>query len=492
MFSLSHSFSARLSALFLVLILGLGVSLTVLTIQSMVMFNEETEQKLNRTLAHQMAMEFAPFVQDSVDHESIEERIAYLTGINRRIEIYLLGGDGMIKASFIHEGQELKRDRIDTAPLEDFVAGKEVPIAGDDPLSPDRRKPFSASRISMMGMDGCWLYVILGGQEVESTAGMLRNSYIFKTTLRGLLLILLVAAIVGFVLFYWMTGRLRSLSHTIQEFRRGKTAARSRVSGQDEIGVLGQNFNEMADTIVANMEDLRNTDRLRRELIANVSHDLRSPLSTIQGYLETALMKQDELSRDQLREYLDIGLKNTSSLNGLVSQLFELSKLDAKQVEPEMEHFNLAELLQDLVMQFGERARQAGVELELEHPGELDAVYADIGLVERVLGNLIDNAIKYTPEGGKVFVKPANTVEGVRIEVRDTGSGIPEEDLPHIFERFYRVEKSRGRGRGGAGLGLSICKKIVELHGSALSVESRPSEGTAFGFTLPRATMASA
>ncbi|MCB1047462.1 MAG: HAMP domain-containing protein [Calditrichaeota bacterium] len=480
-------FTAQLALLFLVLILGLGFSLSVLTIKAMRMFNDETEQKLNRTLAHEMAMEFAPFLGDRIDVERIEERIAYLTGINRRIEIYLLSSTGMIKASFVSDNQRLERSTVDLAPLKAFERGDAVPILGEDPLSAQRLKPFSATEIEIMGEKHCWLYVILGGQEVENVAGMLSTSYIAKTTLRGLLLILLVTGVVGLLLFTLLTRRLRVLSEVMGDFHQGRLDRRVPAPALDEVGQLGSRFNDMADTIVSNMDELRKTDRLRRELIANVSHDLRSPMASIQGYLETLVMKNDTLGPEDRGRYLDISLQNTRSLGSLVNQLFELSKLDARQVEPEMERFSIAELLQDLVMQYDARAKEAGLILELDRPTALSPVLGDIALVERVLTNLLDNALRYTPAGGRVSIIPADTLQGVRIEVRDTGAGISAEDLPRIFERFFRVEKSRGRGRGGAGLGLAICKKIVELHGGLLEVRSTLEQGTTFAFILPHA-----
>jgi signal transduction histidine kinase len=241
----------------------------------------------------------------------------------------------------------------------------------------------------------------------------------------------------------------------------------------------------MADTIEASVEDLRRTDRLRRELIANVSHDLRSPLAAMQGYLETIMMKHDDLAPDERERYLEIVLRNARSLSTLVGELFELSMLDAHQIEPQREAFSMAELVQDLVMQFTPMAEELNVTLDAELPDHLARVYADIALVERAISNLIDNALRYTPPGGTVRIVPSNEGDAVSVSVIDTGYGIPPEDLPHIFERFYRVEKSRAPDKGGTGLGLAITKKILELHGSTLNVQSIVDRGTTFSFNLP-------
>ena len=171
-------------------------------------------------------------------------------------------------------------------------------------------------------------------------------------------------------------------------------------------------------------------------------------------------------------------------LSKLVSELFELSKLDAKQVQPKPEQFSIAELTQDVVMKLKPQAEKNNVHLEPVFPKEIPLVFADIALMERALSNLIENAIQYTPTNGTVKVVLSNSNQKVRITVSDTGQGIPTQDLPYIFDRFYRVERSRNRTTGGTGLGLSIAKKILELHDSEILVESEVNVGTKFYFDL--------
>ncbi|MFQ5568309.1 MAG: sensor histidine kinase [Rhodothermales bacterium] len=483
---LMHSFYAKLSALFVVLIVTLGMIIAFLCVQSVMMFADEAEQKLNRNLASDLAVRFQPLVQDSIHHRAIRQTIKEMTGINPRIEIYLLGRTGMMKANYlVDSGKQVVQTDLDVEPLNRFISGAEIPILGPDPLNIRRKKPFSAAPIEIMGEKGCYLYVILSSEQYDSAAGMVKNSYIVQTTLAGLGLTLLAAGVIGLVLFGLLTRRLRAMKEVVGAFEQGQLDRRIGITSSDELGQLAASFNQMADTIVANMEDLKRTDRLRRDLIANVSHDLRSPLAAVQGYLETIMIKNDTLSPEKRQEYMDIVLKNTRSLNTLVGELFELSKLDAQQVEPQFEAFSMAELVQDLVMQFQPRAEQLDVSLEADLPKRLSPVYADIGLVERAVSNLIENALRYTPAGGGVRIQPAEEGEAVSVRVIDTGYGIPAEDLPHIFERFYRVEKSRARDKGGTGLGLAIAKKILELHGSTLSVRSVRDKGTTFSFALP-------
>lgn len=359
-----------------------------------------------------------------------------------------------------------------------------MPILGDDPRHIGRKKPFSASTLKIgSDIDG-FLYVILGGEKYDSTIAMIKESYIIRTTAINLGLVFISTGIIGLILFAFLTKRFRKMTTAVKKFEEGEFEKRIDIKSNDEIGQLAKAFNQMADTIVANMDELKRTDQLRRELIANVSHDLRSPLASMQGYLETILMKDSTLSTNDRKKYLQIIYDNTTMLSKLVSELFELSKLDAKQVQPKPEAFSMAELTQDVVMKFKPEAESLKVDLQASLPKDLLMVEADIGMIERALSNFIDNALQYTPEKGTVKVDLSKQNKKVRVVVSDTGVGIPEEQIPLVFERFFRVEKSRSRSSGGTGLGLAIAKRILELHESTISVESVEQEGTTFSFDL--------
>lgn len=482
-----NSFFAKLSALFLVLMVVLGLTVAFLVVRSVVQFSNEAEQKVNMGLAHELAFEFQPLLDRGIDPDSLQARIDRVLGINPRIEIYLVGEDGSLKANFVGAGKAIVRQRVDLRPIEDWIGGKDPPVLGTDPVSSDGLKPFSAAKIEIMG-EASYLYVILGGSRFDSAASMIRDSYIVRATLTGLLIAILVTGAIGVLLFSFLTRRMRAMSEVVSSFEAGNFESRVDVKSTDEIGQLGQTFNQMADTIVTVMDDLKTTDRLRRELVANVSHDLRSPLASIQGYLETIQIKNGDLDPEERKEYIDIVLRNTVSLSNLVGALFELSKLDSEQVKPQNEAFSVSELVQDLVQLFRPEAERVGVELVAVLPENLSLAYGDIALVERVISNLIDNAIRFTPAGGIVRIVPRNQGDHIGVQVIDSGSGIPEEELPYIFDRFYRVEKSRTKRKGGAGLGLAIAKRIVELHGATLDVESSLSCGTTFSFQLPVAS----
>jgi signal transduction histidine kinase len=245
----------------------------------------------------------------------------------------------------------------------------------------------------------------------------------------------------------------------------------------------------MARRIEDQIVKLEDQDRLRREMVANVSHDLRTPLTHLHGYIETLMLKEDSLEPAQRREYLEIALQHAERLGRLVSDLFELAKLDALQEPVECERMPIGELVQDIAQKYRLPAEARGVAFNAELAGELLWISANVGLIERALENVLDNALRYTPEGGSIDIKLQPFGEWLRIEVHDTGPGIAASEVPLVFDRFHRVRSSIDVGEGrGAGLGLAIAKRAVELHGGNILCESTVGEGTMFRFELPADT----
>ncbi len=238
-----------------------------------------------------------------------------------------------------------------------------------------------------------------------------------------------------------------------------------------------------AVAVVRDVTDLRRSERLRRELVANVSHELRTPLTSIKGFVETLLagaLRDEQHSR----RFLEIIEAETNRLTKLVDDLLELSRLEAKGVTFRLQPVDLGELCARVASRHQPRAEAAGVRLEWQvEPGLV--VVADPDRVEQVLTNLLDNALKFTPEGGRIHVSVREDGQEACVAVQDTGRGIPPDDLPHVFERFYRADRSRTRSSGGSGLGLAIAKHLVEMQGGRISATSHPGHGSVFAFWLP-------
>jgi two-component system OmpR family sensor kinase len=479
-----RSLYAKLLAVLIGLTIVLAVLFLVIIRHSDTARNQEINQKLFRSLAARLIDEHILAERDNADPSAVQKVFDRIRVVNPRIDVYLLDSAGRVVAA---SGQNaLKRDNVDVAPIRRFLKGEEeLPILGDDPSEGARRRVFSAAPVPLAGSKQGYLYLVLRGLSGDTLAQQIKQSYVLRETLWLLGCGLAIALLAGGLIITIMTRPLRQLTTVVDKFRQSGFAEppEAMSSRRDEIGTLTDTFNRMADRILGQMTALQQTDSMRRELVANISHDLRTPLASLQGYLETLHLKRDQLTPEEQQSYLEIALKQTEQLAGLVSRLFDLAKLDSGQVAAALESCALGDLMQDVVQEFQLAASQKGIELKCQIRPDLPLVIADVGLMERVLRNLIENALRYTGDGGTVAVTAAPAGNGAMVEVSDTGIGIPTSELPRIFDRFYRVEKSRGLAAGSAGLGLAISKRILDLHGSNITVTSEPGR-TVFRFTL--------
>ncbi len=482
----------KLSAAMLIIVLLLGAAFYAIDRYSVRLYYEELSQRLNGSLAMYVASA-APLIKNGdVDRPALEELANRAMVINPTAEIYLVAPGGEILGHALPP-DDVIADRVDTGPIRDLIAElAPLPIKGIDPRNPDSRKIFSAFPVTDPTepdhLSG-YLYVVLGGSQYETIAAQVAGSDRQRVIAAGILLLMLAAFAAGAGLFAYLTGRLRRLTGEVSAFTASRfdadTPAAAADPPGDEIDQLRNACHYMAETIQQQLTALQEDDRLRRELVTNVSHDLRTPLASMQGYIETLIIKDNALDAGTRTQYLEIARRHATHLNRLIRNLFELSMLDSRSVTPEFEQFLLAELIHDVVQEFELQAREANVALEVDPPDESVSVYADISLIQRVLENLVGNALKYTPAGGKVSISVQRSAAAVGVSVADTGPGIAEEALPHIFDRFYRADNHHERAGSSMGLGLAITKRILELHSSEISVVSKDRQGTRFHFDLP-------
>ena len=472
--------------------LGVAMAVTFLMVinYSDNMRRQKTNQVLYRTLAAQLVSEHVLPEDARTDYAAAESAFDRLRIINPRIDVYLLDENGRVLA-FSGKSGTRKRDYVSLGPVQSFLAeDAQFPILGDDPGEESTQRVFSVAPISHQGRITGYLYLVLRGLSGDSIAEQIRNNYFLRESVWLMGGALMLALLAGALIIKIFTNRLRRLSLVVDRFQQTGFAELPphpplRSSHGDDIDHLAESFSQMADRIMAQMDELRQNDALRRELIANISHDLRTPLAALQGYLETLQVKSSTLTAEEKRNYLEIALKQSQQLGLLTGKLFELAKLDAGQVAITIEPFVLEDLVQDVTQQFELAAANKQVSLETVLPAELPLVAADIGMIERVLKNLIENALRYTPSGGTIKVTLLPSSKYITVRVSDTGCGIEDHDLPRVFDRFYRGEKSREDYSGNAGLGLAIAKRVMELHGSSISVSSAPGAGATFSFAVP-------
>ncbi len=489
--SASHFFTRfkglywKLSGILLAILLVLALANVYITTFTAEMYYQEASQRLNAMVAPYVAARVHLMDRGVIDQAALHGLFTDVMTINPSLEVYLLDPHGAILA-YSAPDSVIKRKSVNLAPIDAFLRnGASSFQEGDDPRGLNREKVFSAAAIMLDGRVEGYLYVILGGEEFDSSIHMLLGSYILRLGARTMGLTLLGAAVLGLLAFGLVVRSLRRVIAVVKRFQGGDHAVRISPSSTPEFNELAVAFNEMADAIVRQLEEIKTMDTLRRDLVANVSHDLRTPLVSIHGYVETILMKDKVLTDDQRKSYLRTVLKGTERLKKLVEELLELSKLEAKQTVPKLEQFSIAELVQDVVQKQRILADDRHVKIVMDFPRKLPYVCADISLIERVFQNLLDNAINYTPAGGTITISLTGDEGGVHVNVADTGEGIAAEDLPHIFDRFHRGPRTIENSKHGSGLGLAIVKKILEIHGVTIAVTSTVKVGTAFSFRLP-------
>jgi len=474
----------RISLVFLGILIFIGVAYIFIAVKSANRYYQETTQKLNSTVAEKMLLEVTPFVDGEVNKEALDQLMHSMMAVNPNLEIYLLDPEGKI-LEYVVLKKKVKLNYVDLGPVKKFLAhDKDIFILGDDPKSSKDHKIFSATEVVEEGKLLGYVYMILASEEYDTVAAALWNSYILRVGVNAFIVTLVAALVIGLLLVWLLTRNLRKVIHIFKRFEEGELEARIPVRNNDELSQLSSTFNHMADTILGNIEELKKVDNLRKELIANVSHDLRNPLSIIHGYAETLILKERDLSVEEKDKYMHIILKNTTRLKNLVAELFELSKLEARQIQPNKEPFAISELLQDLTSKYQLSVAQKNLKLKANLQESNVMIYADLAMIERVLQNLLENAIKYTPENEQIEIQLEKVQQELEIRITNTGVGIPDADLPNIFDRYYKSGNILNEN-SGTGLGLAIVKNILELHESFISVQSEVHKYTSFRFRLP-------
>ena len=481
----------RLAVGLFLLLLAVGLLYTFISLYSLREYNASVNQELHRDLAKNLVADRNLVSEGELDRSALKELFALYMTINPSIEIYLLDLDGTI-LSYSADPAKIKRKQVSLEPIQRLMDDmSRYPVLGDDPRSHDRQKVFSVTPVPSADNPEGYLYVVLRGEEYDAAETMARGGQLLELSAWALLVSLAVVMIAGLAVFRLLTRRLTLLTRLVEDFEHtdmsrqpANTWRDRRPVVRDEIDYLGATFDDMASRIASQIEQLTEKDAQRRQLVAQVSHDLRTPLASMQGYIESLKLRRDRLSPDEQDRFLDIALKEGRRLSRLVDELFELAALEAREKQPVPEPFPLAELVHDVVQKHGPEARNKRLELAVTGDPEQPLAYADLAMTERVLDNLIGNAIAYSPSGGRIDVVFGQADDLPEVCVRDSGPGIPEQDLPHIFDPFYRGESSVGAG-GHAGLGLAIARRIMTLQGGDIGVENPGSGGACFCIRLP-------
>ncbi len=301
--------------------------------------------------------------------------------------------------------------------------------------------------------------------------------YVYKITLICFLIILLLTFISTYVFSRNISLTFKAFNHTAKQVARGDFSSR----------IEPENFSaevlELADNMNFMVEELEKLEDLRKDFIANISHDFRSPLTSIRGYVQAVM--DGTIPPEKYDKYLSIVLSETDRLTKLTNDILLLTKMENEVLKPEREDFDLHETIRKVLMQFEGKIIDKGIELTLLVENQDIIINADYNQVQRIFTNLLDNAIKFCSQGDEIIIETTVELEKVRIAIKDTGPGISEDDIKHIWTRFHKADRSRGKDKKGVGLGLSIVQEILKAHNESIEVYSQLGKGTTFVFTLP-------
>ena len=361
------------------------------------------------------------------------------------------------------------------------IVGDTAGLSGGDPtrsISPEELESAGAYEIAAnghvvgyllpSGQDAGQASIVLDGEQAQFLSRVRTALWIAALTAT------VVALIIGALLFRPIVGPLRRLTAASQAIAEGDLSVRAPVQGRDEVAALADAFNRMTDS-------LGRAEEARRNQVADVSHELRTPLTVLQGALEAML---DGIYPTD-RENLAAALSQVRTLGRLIEDLRLLALADAGQLRLSTAPLDVTAVVRETIELYQARAQEREVSLELSAPPALPPISADRDRLAQVVANLVDNALRYVPKGGAVTVRVADHGHEIAVAVLDDGPGVPAEDLPHLFERFWRGDRARRRVTGGSGLGLAISRSLVEAHGGRIWAESVEGEGSTFAFTLP-------
>ena len=484
------SLSQRLALVVVSLLILCAAAVCVAQLHSSAQYGNAMVQRLSAGLAQQIvAREPLLDAHGEGNRQTLKSLFDRLMTFNPSVELYLLSPDGDLLADAAPPGH-IQRQRIDMAPVQVFLTGSTSPVYGDDPRSLDGRKVFSAAPLRVDGQLRGYLYIILQGETFNQLAADAWQKTLWSIVLWTLLLVTLFGLLAGGLAWFWVTRPVRQLTAQVAANDRDSISAIKTLAARtpephpgNEVAVLENRFIDLARQIAGQWDRLADSDRQRREFVANISHDLRTPLTSLLGYLETLTLKDERLTAEERRQYLTIALRQGNKVRHLSQQLFELARLEHGGIKPQRERFAMGELISDVAQKFELTARTREVNLQIDVPGPLPLVNADVSMIERVVTNLLDNAMRHTPVGGEIRLAVWQENQQIQVEVADNGTGVDAALRDDLFQRPSALSAQASREDRG-GLGLLIVKRMLELHGGGIRLVESVS-GARFRFFVP-------
>lgn len=463
-----HSLFAKLAIGLTVLLFAIGLLYMAINTLATKQYVARLNQDLHRSLAKNLVADKNLVQQGQLNEEALKQAFSQYMVVNPSIEIYLLDLQGKL-LSYSVDPQSVMRDHVNLAPIKAFLTGTKKYPRGDDPRSHDKQKAFSVTQVPSNQAPEGYLYVVLRGEQYEAFESMAFADFWTRAGWWSMVVSLGLGLLVGLAIFYWLTKRLRRVSFQMESFNDSnftQTMPIKQGDSTDEIDQIEQIFSNMAQRIQGQLLTLTTKDKQRRELVAQVSHDLRTPLASMLGYLESLRLKGQQTTPDEQEKYLDIVQKQGHRLRDMIDRLFELSSLEAKEIKPMIEPFIPLELVYDLQQKHYLRAKEADLNLQVLAAQSNVFALGDVALFERVLDNIIINAFAHATPKSTIDIGVQHHEEQVIVTIHNRGQAISEDQRVSIFEPFFRAKQTSGSLRH-AGLGLAIAKRLIQgMHGS--------------------------
>jgi signal transduction histidine kinase len=474
----------RITAFVFILTTGLGLLFMGITYLAATHFQQAGTQMLNKDVAAHIAQFASPFDSSGINRQKADSVFYNAMVISPSVEVYFLDTAGRV--IYFHAPDSAIR--LWKVPLENIrrqirAKGKAY-LKAPDPKDPEHPKVFSSAEVVTGSKKLGYIYVILGSNEYRSINELLFSSHIGMLAVKAFTFIILISILLSLFYVRRMQKRFNHMIRVLQQFQQGDFEARFDVKDHDELAPVTESFNKMADLLVYNIHRLTQSENERKDFLASISHDLRTPLAVARGYTETLLIKSESqgISRREQEEHIKLVLHKIHQVENMVTQLFELSKMESVAFTPHKEPFVFSEVLQECLNATALTA--AGKKIQLQCTGcETNLwIFGDVGMMERVVQNLLDNAVSYTPENGRIEILLEQQKDELVFEVINSGLPLPDE----LTEWINGEEVSptpRNRPVKSA-IGLAIVKKVLALHQYPFYVNVLQNKGNRFAIRM--------
>jgi signal transduction histidine kinase len=473
----------RITIMVFTLITLLGVLFMGLTYYATNHYHLASTQLLNKDVAAHIAKFASPYDGTEINKRRADSVFKNAMIISPSAEVYFLDTAGNV-LDFYGSKKEIKSWKVSLKNIDKYLASKgEDYIKAPDPRDPSNPKIFSAAEVKDKTKKLGYIYVILGSNEYRAVSDMLFSSHISGLVIKAFIFIILFSIVFSIFYIKRIQRSFKRMNTVLEKFQTGDFDARFKIKDNDELAPVSLAFNKMADLLTYNITQLRLTAQERKEFIASITHDLRTPLTIARGYAETLQIKKQNgtITDNEQDSFMQLILKKILQVQHMVEHLFEISKIDSVNYDLQKEPFVLSEVVQEIVNIFQLNSKEKKVSLKCVQCQYLVWVNADISLMERVIQNLVDNAVNNTPENGMIEVGLEVENNNLIFKIKNTGTPLSADFLAWINSSETIITDQYPGGKK-PGLGLIIVKKILLLHGSALQASTENNSENVFSF----------